>query len=792
MTTAAQLLALAALAVAWRLAADCAEPDFGSPPRAPGPESWTFRDELSAPERFPAPPVGEGRPPWLRERISRCFFGPIKRAPYFRDELMDDVDYYPEEYLKRLQREGVNGLWLTVAFRDLASAPFLPPPENAERRFAKLRKTVADCAKFGIKTWLFSIEPTYKWQKDSELVKAHPDWFGPEARGNFRVMCTSAPEVRAYLENAAYEIFSKAPGLGGLIVLSHGECPSTCLSSVSPTSDGVPACQRCRKLKPWEIHANTMGSILNGVKRANPAAKVVSWLYHPQAKPGRGEWVEEIARHLPEGLVLQYNFESGVECEQAGKTRCGGDYWLSEPGPSAPFRTVAAAVRESGGQLSAKIQTCNSHELATVPYVPVPGLLYRKFKALRAQGVTSAMMCWYFGNYPGVMNRAAGELACSDFTESEDAFLLRLARPQWGEQAEMVAQTWKAFSDGYAAYPLDNSMQYYGPFHAGVIWPLWADVNLKPLVETWGPDRPTCGDMIGECLGKFNLSDALAQARKMAAGFDAPLDVLVAPNAERAKDLGVMKAVRILVVGGADILSFYRLRAQAIHASRVLRDHAAAAGFVREMGAIVDRAARLTEEMVLLCESDSRLGFHSEAERHQFHPASLRWRRATLEMTRARLQSIERGLAAGEPYPESAFESSAPKAHVGDAEMSSGKGLLWMAETNSAGDLIVKGRVVGALRRFSVAVTDTAGTVNAKVRTPTIAADGSFELVFSHDDWAVDAHERPGWILFQTDFGCGYPLWPASDRLSYGRLNIGAVWGRAFGRLVWPDSGARP
>jgi hypothetical protein len=34
--------------------------------------------------------------PVIQRRISRCFFGPIKRFPKMRDELMDDVNYYPE------------------------------------------------------------------------------------------------------------------------------------------------------------------------------------------------------------------------------------------------------------------------------------------------------------------------------------------------------------------------------------------------------------------------------------------------------------------------------------------------------------------------------------------------------------------------------------------------------------------------------------------------------------------------------------------------------------------------
>lgn len=791
MTIAAMVLgsafsACAAESFAGKPVLSAGEPVFPPIPRAPGPSSWTFRDELSAPERFPAPAAGEGRTPWLKDRISRCFFGPVKRPPLFRDELMDDVDYYPDEYLKRLRREGVNGLWLTVAFRDLATAPFLPPPKDAARRFAKLRRTVETCARHDIKIWLFAIEPTYKWKNDSEIVRSHPDWFGPPARGTYRVMCSSAPEVRAYLESCAFEIFSKVPGLGGLIVLSHGECPSSCLSSVSPTSDGATPCPRCRKLKPWQIHVNTMGSVLKGVKRANPDAKVISWLYHPQAKPGRGKWVAELARHLPDGLVLQYNFESGIEAEQCGKIRCGGDYWLSEPGPGAPFKTVASAVREAGGEISAKIQTCNSHELATVPYVPVPGLLYRKFKAMRECGVTSSMLCWFFGSYPGIMNRAAGELAHSDFSESEDEFLLRLAAPQWGTQAGKVSAVWKSFSDGYANYPLDNSMQYYGPFHAGVVWPLWADVNLMPLVETWGPERPASGDMIGECLGRFDLADVIELAKKMKSGFDIALDIEAA-NAEREKDIGIMKALKILVSGGADIFDFYRLRATAIHRSRVVGDHAGAARCVDGMLATVDRAGKFTEEMISLCEADSRLGFHSEAESHQFHPASLRWRLGTLDATRRRLRSIAATLRKGLPYPESTFESSAPKAMVGGGEVR-GSNLVWKAAATGSGDLVLTGRVSDPLKRFSVAVTDAAGTVNPKIHTPEISADGTFELVIPGSEWAEHEHERPGWILFQTNFGCGCPLWPASGKVSYGRLNIGAVWGRTFGRLVWPDA----
>ena len=131
---------------------------------------------------------------------------------------------------------------------------------------------------------------------------------------------------------------------------------------------------------------------------------------------------------IPDGATLVYNFESGSERIQCGSVRRGGDYWLSVPGPAAPFRTVAAAGRAAGRPVGAKIQVSCSHEVATLPYVPVPGLLYRKYRAMHDEGVSSVLQCWFFGGTPGLMTRAAGELSKCDFPESEDKFLLRLAR----------------------------------------------------------------------------------------------------------------------------------------------------------------------------------------------------------------------------------------------------------------------------------------------------------------------------------------------------------------------------
>jgi hypothetical protein len=94
--------------------------------------------------------------PVIQRRISRCFFGPIKRFPKMKDELMDDVNYYPDQYLNRLAHEGVNGLWLTVEFRDLVATKYTPDyGKDGVKRLAKLKRTVDACLRYGIRTYIF-------------------------------------------------------------------------------------------------------------------------------------------------------------------------------------------------------------------------------------------------------------------------------------------------------------------------------------------------------------------------------------------------------------------------------------------------------------------------------------------------------------------------------------------------------------------------------------------------------------------------------------------------------------
>lgn len=614
---------------------------------------YQFEDLLAGAEG-PALTIGTiRRQYWIKNRISRCYFGPIKRAPLNRDELMDDEEYYPDAYLDRLAHEGINGLWLTITFRDLCPTSLAPAGPDVERRLAKLRRTVNQCLRYGIKTWVFCIEPLFLLPGDP-LLKRHPELRGaPAGAGGYfspvraHCFCPSSETADRYLYEAMHGLFVAVPGLGGMINLSHGERATTCLSSLHLHEKPV-NCPRCRSLPPWQILHRSLRAMARGMRDANPEAELICWLYAPETVP-HAEWMFELAGHLPEGVILQYNFESGVVRNQLGRPRVGGDYWLSEVGPSAHFARAAARAAEAGTPVSAKLQVGCSHEVASVPFVPVPGLLYRKYRTMRRLGCSHAMQCWYFGNYPGLMNRAAGLLAAETFEDDEPAFLRRLARPAWGDATETVVRAWQRMADGYAQYPLEKMIGYYGPMHDGLVWPLWLRPALMPLAPTWfAVDYPS-GDTLGECLGAFTLPEALDLFDRLCRAWDEGVALLLElrprfrDHPERLRDIDLAEALGIQFRSGRNLFRFYYLRFLLMHGRRKDPDA------WDELRRLIEAETAHSKRMLELCAVDSRLGFHSETETYKVYPAKLEWRIRQLQTVLKReLPAVRQAFDAGQ------------------------------------------------------------------------------------------------------------------------------------------------
>jgi len=616
------------------------------------------------------------REPMIATRVSRCFFGPIKRPPLNRDELADDVDYYPEEYLNRLASEGVNGLWLTVSFRDLCPSEMFPGyGQDSVKRLEKLRTTALKCARYGIKIYVFCIEPK-GFEENSEYpmayLEANPEFKGGVVKEWGVFFCPSTDKAKNYLEDSAYHLFSNVPELGGLIDITLGERPTHCYSATGTFFDCT--CPRCSKREPWEVFADVTSSLSTGMRRANPRAEMISWLYTPNLSEHKEKRIEdhfqvmrEIAAHLPEKVTLQLNFESNGKVMQLGRERTALDYWLAWPGPSEIFKDCARAAVKSGARMSAKIQVGCSHEVATVPFIPVPGNLHKKYSAMRDLGVSSVMQCWYFGNYPGLMNKAAGELSFFPLPDNEDDFLLSLAKIDWGNNAAKVSRAWKLFQKSYSEFPVNLPFTWYGPVHHSVVWPLHLIPVDEPIAPSWKFTFPSIsGDRIGESICfDHTLGEVLTLLGRMDRFWTAGVKIMASVEGayhnspQRLRDISLNKALGLQINSSLNVFTFYDLREKLPMMKKTAQMEA-----LGKMQDIAEREIENSRNLKQLCENDPRLGFHSEAEGYKYFAEKLEWRACLLgELVKADFPKVLKMIEAGEPlFP--AYTGARPEGKV--------------------------------------------------------------------------------------------------------------------------------
>ena len=579
------------------------------------------------------------RRPFIKNRISRCFFGPTNRPPFMIDELMNEIDYYPDEYLDKLAHEGINGLWMTIYFRDLPSSFFPGRGSNFEQRMRKLRKTVDKCARYGIRIFIFLSEPkkfglTPPFQPVKDTEK-HPEVLGTIYKRNgldLRMFCTSTDTGIAYIQESVAHIFSAVPELGGIINIMLGEDNGSCAAFETTEAEPIPPqnrCPRCSKRDYAEIFRDQALAFSQTMHKYNPDAEYIGWFYAPRQHDGSAfmKRLAHIAEKWPKEASIMFNFESGGTSMQLGKKRIVLDYSLAYVGPSELFKQIV----DSAPRTAAKLQVGCSHEDASVPFIPVPLNLYDKYHFLHEHKVSSVMQCWYFGNYPGLMNKAAGELSFEPFPKSAHDFLVNLAHPVWGCDAEKIAEAWTLFSNAYRLFPSNVNFEWYGPLHQSIAWPLHLFPVDKPISPSWllKTYPEVSGDRIGECFGYFHtLQEGIQLCTEMQQKWQMGVQILEAlrasykENIDRLMDINLASAIGIQMKSTLNILRFYALREEMLFYKK---DN------LKEMKQIVEDEIVNTKEMITLCQQDSRLGFHPEAEGYLFYPEKLQARITLLQ-----------------------------------------------------------------------------------------------------------------------------------------------------------------
>jgi len=593
----------------------------------------------------------------IKTRISRGFLNPH----YGLDvdgELSDDTEYYSDNYLSRLAHAGINCLWTQEHFRVLLPSELIPEYGwDSEARLGRLNRLVSRCKRYGIKVYLEGVEPASTCGNPALLN--HPEMLGGQF-GPFWTFCSSSEQGKAYIRESFAKLFELVPGLAGVVDITLGESVATCAA----VEEDRLVCPRCRGLglTRAQILADVEVQMLEAMQSVKPDAELISWAY--AIRGWKPEEREEYFRLRDDRITSLINFEDHGKVMQLGKERTAVDYWLSYAGPGKVFTHAAEVAEERKTPLYAKIQVCSSHEVSTVPYIPAPGLLYDKFKYMHEHGVSGAMYCWYFGNYPCMMNKAASELSFAPFPESKEAFLRHIAGIYWGEQCAEAVKAYLQFERGYSQYPVSMTFEWHGPMGDAPVWPLHLEPVDLPVSNAYTNEWIPGGDRIGEfILQGHTHAEALTLCEQMSHSWKEGVDRLTQlahfDDYEKKEQQNVAQALGILFGSGTNILRFYDLRSclGLCHpASKQINTRKAQA----EQRKLLDRMRSIVLEEIEnsrllagLCEQDKRLGYHSEAIAFKYFPEKLKWRINCLEKLLAEeFPAVEARIEAGEsPLP---------------------------------------------------------------------------------------------------------------------------------------------
>ncbi len=543
------------------------------------------------------------------------------------------VESYTDEALADIAAEGFTGVWVFCLLRDLMDSrvfPELNRPGASERK-AAIQTLIERAARHGLALYLYFNDPVGV-DIDDPFWATQPALKGVEKWHKY-ALCTSTPEVQSFFRDAVASVMNPLRGLGGVILITACEDLTHCWSK-SPVRAGAPppTCPRCRTREPADLILEILQTWAD-VRAAHPTPyRILAWnwewsYYYPDPQT-------PIIARLPAGVELLLGFEMGGEKECQGRMLPVGEYSLSFAGPGRQFVLTREAVRATGLAVHAKIEINNTHELCSVPNLPVLATLHARFAAMTALDTAGFLGCWTMGTRR-TLNTAAMRLFMRDPTAfaDEQVFLDTLAREYLGlRETTQVIQSWRDFSAAFNHYPFSVALLYHGPHNDAPARRLSLHYEGRPTGRSWQADEP--GDDLAPTLiashsdrSHLTLDEVIAGFTRIRDGWESALPAYATALApaegigeeqrrHRAEERSVACMLAIQFRSIVNVFCFYRetqrvLREQGLVAPCTLPRDPALLALMHAEIANVRRALPLVD-------ADPRLGYHQDVGGYKY------------------------------------------------------------------------------------------------------------------------------------------------------------------------------
>jgi hypothetical protein len=554
----------------------------------------------------------------------------IWRSPYsnfYKDETLHASKVYTDKAVKEIANAGFTAIWVHGILRDLVPSPVFPEfGKNSAAHLRSLRTVIRRAKKHGLQVLVY-MQPPRGIKPNDPFWKKYPEVKGQATdlpHDTVNAMCTSHPLVKEHVRGCAETLSKRLPDLGGLILITASEYMAHCYSRTNyrkvkvadfAARQNTLTCPRCAKRHPSDVVAEVITLVNDGLKAAGNGARVIAWnwswgLY--EADPNR-----RILKQLPKDVALLVGFERGGKKKILGKTRVIDEYSISYAGPSERFQKTHKAAKEYGLDVLTKLQFATTHELATVPNLPLIGSLYNKVKGMRKLRVTGFMGCWNFGNMLNANTNAFNRFLTLKRLPPQAKALKDFAAEYFpGCDAKGVAEAWGAFEDALGFYPFCIPFLYYSPTNYAPGLPIEAK-KLKGnfIGRAWMDDAR--GDNLDSSFGPYTINEIIKGLGELTLRWEAASKALaIALEGSTAKTVQEeMNSVRASAHFMRSAWNHYR--------AYKLRKNWSAKKKAALVKIAEDELTHL-DDFLALIQKDKRIGFHSECQAYLVTPKDVR------------------------------------------------------------------------------------------------------------------------------------------------------------------------
>ena len=401
--------------------------------------------------------------------------GKSKQKPLFSPRMAHsayDVDVFPDKYLHRLAKEGVDAI---LVFTRGVNTPGNPAIEDFD-----YNKLIDKAEEYGIDVYAYSYLKNFNSPHEPNAEQIYDEVYGPvfKAHNKLKGIVFVGESVQFP------SIDERTTGRSHVEYLNKDNLPDP---------KPAPGWWPCKDFPEW------ISLVKKVIYKYKPTADIVFWTYNWGWAPEK-ERIELIDK-LPTDISLLVTFEMFQNLPtKYGITERVCDYSVAFEGPGDYFLSEAKAAKRRGIRLYTQANAGGrTWDFGCMTYEPFPQQWMRRYQAMREcnekYNLTGVMECHHFGFWPSFITKIE-KRAFEYFADKTEKILNDVIGEFSEGQTEQCLDALNYWSEAIKLYmPTDN--EQYCAMRVGPAFPLVLGV-YPPAPKYLRPEKVMFGGGICE------------------------------------------------------------------------------------------------------------------------------------------------------------------------------------------------------------------------------------------------------------------------------------------------------